>query len=364
MTLGRLTYANAGVDASGAERALDGLLESVRSTFSLRPGIGKPLLSMGFFANVLDLGQGIGLAISTDGVGTKALIAQQVGKYDTIGIDCVAMNVNDVLCVGAEPLAMTDYLAVEAPHADLFSELGKGLLRGAQMAEIVIPGGEVAQIREMIHGDRDGYGFDLVGTCVGVVPTDRLLIGADVQPGDVIVGVASAGIHSNGLTLARRALLGAGGLALDDHVAELGRTLGEELLEPTAIYVRYGKALLQSVLNVKAFTHVTSDGFLNLTRIANPAVGFVLDALPQPPPIFGLIQAAGDVADAEMFFVYNMGIGFCVVIPEADAEAACALAPEYGHRAQIIGRVVADPERAVQIPQRRLVGREGRFHQL
>lgn len=364
MTLGRLSYSTAGVDSSAAERALDGLLASVRHSFSFRPGMGKPLLPMGFFANVLDLGHGVGLAISTDGVGTKALIAQQVGKYDTIGIDCVAMNVNDVLCVGAEPIAMTDYLAVEAPHEDLFTELGKGLVQGAELAEISIPGGEVAQIREMIHGDRDGYGFDLVGTCVGVVPTERMLIGADVKPGDAIVGVASAGIHSNGLTLARRALLDAGGMSLTDHIDEVGRTLGEELLEPTAIYVRYGKALLASGLDVKALVHITSDGFLNLTRIANRSVGFVLDALPETPPIFQLIQAAGDVADAEMYFVYNMGVGLCVVVAEEDADAACALAAHHNHQARIIGRVVEDQDRVVRIPQRRLVGREGRFSQM
>ncbi|HLG50545.1 MAG TPA: AIR synthase related protein, partial [Chloroflexota bacterium] len=175
-------YRRAGVDAAAEERGLAGLLRSINQTFSLRPAIGRPILPIGYFANVLDLGNGLGLAISTDGVGTKLLVAQAVGRYDTVGIDCIAMNVNDLLCVGAEPIALVDYVAVQVLKPSVLAELGKGLYEGARQARVAIPGGEIAQVREMIRGESE-EGFDLVGTAVGIVPLDRVIIGQDLHPG-------------------------------------------------------------------------------------------------------------------------------------------------------------------------------------
>ncbi len=182
-----LTYADTGViDASQEGSAQGALLDRIVGTFSFRQGIGRPLLGLGYFANVLDLGNNLGLAISTDGVGTKILIAQMMDKYDTVGIDCVAMSVNDVVCVGAEPVALTDYIAVQVAEEDLLQQLAAGICEGARRADISIPGGEIAQVPEMMHGSRDRRGFDLVGTCVGVVPTDRILIGQDIEDGYVL----------------------------------------------------------------------------------------------------------------------------------------------------------------------------------
>jgi phosphoribosylformylglycinamidine cyclo-ligase len=355
-----ISYADAGVDSDRAESALAGLLTSVRPTFALRQGHGRPLLPIGAFANVLDLGDGKGLAISTDGVGTKALVAQMLGKYDTIGIDCVAMNANDIICVGAEPIAMTDYLAVAVPDAALFTEIGKGLLEGARQAEISIPGGEVAQIGEMIRGAEGGQAFDLVGTCVGTVPTDRILTGQDIRPGDVVLGLASSGVHSNGLSLAREAFFKRAGLKVTDMAPGLERTVGEELLEPTVIYVRFAMDALRSGIPVKAFVHVTSGGFLNLARVT-AAVGFDIEALPEAPLVFRLIQEMGNVSDAEMFHVFNMGIGLCVVAPPESASPLRALAEKHGRHATVLGHATADAERVVRVLPVGLEGRGSRF---
>jgi phosphoribosylformylglycinamidine cyclo-ligase len=351
-------YAGAGVDTGAATSALDGLLASIRRTFAAQPEIGRPLLPIGYFANVLDLGAGQGLAISTDGVGTKALVAQMLGKYDTIGIDCVAMNVNDVICVGAEPIAMTDYLAVEAPDAGMFAEIGKGLLAGALQAGVSIPGGELAQIREMIRGV-DGRGFDLVGTCVGLVPTDRIITGANLDDGDVLIGLASSGIHSNGLTLARHVLFDRAGLTVSGQVPELGRTLGEELLEPTIIYVRFAVEALNAGL-VKALIHITGDGLLNLTRVASD-VSFEIDAWPDVPAIFKLIQSAGAVPDEEMFRVFNMGVGLMAAVRPDGVEAVLRLAHQHGHTATMLGHVRGDAGRAVSLRPAGLLTRGSRL---
>jgi phosphoribosylformylglycinamidine cyclo-ligase len=299
----------------------------------------------------------------TDGVGTKLLVAEELGKFDTVGIDCVAMNANDIVCVGAEPIAMVDYIAVEVADAAMLGELGKGLYAGARAAGISIPGGEIAQVREMIRGVRAGQGVDLVGTCIGVVHPERVLIGRDVRPGDAVVGLASSGLHSNGFTLARHVLFRQAGLEISAPVAELGRSAGEELLEPTHIYVKEALAMLNAGLAVKAMIHVTGDGFLNLARVA-AEVGYVVDALPEAPPIFSLIQERGNLSAAEMFRVFNMGVGFCVVVDRRDADRAVAIATAHGRRAAVIGYAVSDRARRVWIPEKDIVGAGATFEPL
>jgi phosphoribosylformylglycinamidine cyclo-ligase len=354
-------YSRAGVDTEAEERGMATLLHHVNGTFGLRPGIGRPLLPIGYFANVLDLGRGQGLAISTDGVGTKLLVAQLLGRYDTVGIDCVAMNVNDVLCVGAEPISLVDYVAVQALKPELLGALAKGLAEGARQARVAIPGGEIAQVREMIKGEND-EGFDLVATCIGVVPTDRIIVGKGVAPGDVVVGLRSSGIHSNGLTLARRVLLQQAGLSLHDRPAPLERTVGEELLVPTRIYVAPVLAMLDQ-LQVKALSHITSDGLLNLLRIDSD-VSFDLDVLPEPPPIFRLIQRLGAIPDEEMYAVFNMGVGFCVVVPESETSRAIAIAAEHGIDAAVLGHAVAAPQRTVRLGPVELIGTGSAFRKV
>jgi phosphoribosylformylglycinamidine cyclo-ligase len=343
------------VDHDRQDRSMARLTRWIEATFAFRPE-REVRLPLGYFANVLDIGHGLGLAVSTDGVGTKAMIAQLLARYDTIGIDCVAMNANDVLCVGAEPIALLDYLALETVEPEMLEALARGLHDGAREAGVSIPGGEIAQIREMVRGPVEGRAFDLVGTCVGLVPLAGLLDGSRIAPGQTVLGLRSSGIHSNGLTLARRVLF-AEGWGPESRVAELGRSLGEELLEPTRIYVKPVLALLRERLGVTGLAHVTSTGFLNLTRHAAP-VGYELGDLPAPQAIFALIQQRGALSDAEMFFTFNMGVGFCVVVEAADAGRALAILAANGVEAQAIGETVADPEKRVRIPARRLQGRE------
>ena len=194
-------YEKSGVSSRGAEDALSGLLEHVLPTRKFSKHF--PLAAdIGYFANVIDIGNGQGIAFGTDGVGTKVIIAELMGRYDTIGIDCVAMNVNDLICVGAKPISMVDYIGCSFIDARIFSEIGKGLAEGARQGEISISGGEISQIKEIING------IDLIGACIGHVPIDKINTGKDIQPGNIIVGLASSGVHSNGLTLARKILLG------------------------------------------------------------------------------------------------------------------------------------------------------------
>lgn len=348
----RSAYSRTGVQTTEELAGFPRMLDVLRATFALRDAApGRPALDFGYYANVLDLGNNVGLAISTDGVGTKIMVAEAMGKYDTIGIDCVAMNVNDVICVGAEPIAMTDYVAVQEADPEMLSQLAVGLKRGAELARITIPGGEIAQVREMVNG------IDLVGTCVGLVPMDKILTGKDARPGDAIIGFASSGIHSNGLTLAREVLLGEHTSRLSEYVPELGRTLGEELLEPTRIYVDLAMRLLADV-DVRALAHLTGDGFLNLARIDAP-VGFRIEQLPEAPPVFAMIAAAGKLSAADMFLTYNMGVGFCAIVPRAGVERALAIAAEAGVPGWRIGACTDDPERLVDIVPARLRSRGG-----
>lgn len=354
-----LTYLNAGVK-NNDEFKLESMLDWINKTYDFRKDIGKAALPLGYFANVIDIGMGLGVAISTDGVGTKILVAEMLGKFDTIGIDCIAMNVNDVICVGAEPTTMVDYIAVEEARSEVLVEIAKGLYEGAKISQINIPAGEIAQIPEMIKGARKGHGLDLVGTCIGLVPLNKIIIGQNLKAGDVVIGLKSSGIHSNGLTLARKALLDIGGFKLNSYVEELGKTLGEELLEPTRIYVSEVMGLINSGINIKALVHITSDGFLNLTRVESK-VGYVIDELPGPNPIFKLIQEAGNIDDAEMFRVFNMGIGFCAVIDSSDADQAIRILREQNIEAMKIGYATDDARRRVHISPYKLMGEGSTF---
>jgi len=344
-------YRETGVDTAEADAGLRNIVARVQSTWPAR-GLGRVVLPIGYFANVIEM-DGVGIALCTDGVGTKTIVAQMLGKYDTIGIDCIAMNVNDMICVGARPLSMVDYIAVDHADAAMLDAIGAGLCEGARMAQISISGGETAQLKDIVTG------FDLVGMAVGRVDLDKVLYGQDVAAGDVVIGVRSNGIHSNGLSLARRALFGMHGYRADQHCDELGVTVGEELLRPTHIYVPEAMEIL-SVAGVKALINITSDGLLNLVRVAAP-VGFEIDSLFEPQPIFAMIQRLAGVEDSEMYEVFNMGIGFCYVVDPAAADAVLAILAKHGREAQRIGRAVADPEKRVYVRQRNLVGRHKSF---
>jgi phosphoribosylformylglycinamidine cyclo-ligase len=363
----RTTYADAGVDTARLEGGLGRLLARLAATADY-PRRGRPVLPNGFFANVLDLGNGQGLAFSTDGVGTKVLVAHALRRYDTIGIDLIAMNVNDILCVGAEPIALVDYIAIPGTDAELLEQFAIGLAEGARQARISIPGGEIAQVRDLLrpHPPDGREGFDVVAASVGVVALDRLIVGRDIQVGDVVLGFESNGIHSNGLTLARRVLAPDNSLdRLHDRPAELGgATIGEELLRPTRIYVREVMALLDAGVAVRALAHITGDGLLNLLRVDAPGIGFELDALPAPPALFERIAALGGIDGAEMYTTFNMGVGFCAVVSPGEVDRAIALVGDQGTRASVVGRAVADAERRMVLPGPGLVGTGKAFRRL
>jgi phosphoribosylformylglycinamidine cyclo-ligase len=326
---GNDAYAKAGVDQGAADSAVAGLVRALGAIELGRPSRQVPL--PGHYASVIRIDERLGIALSTDGVGTKLLVAEQLGRFDTVGIDCVAMNVNDVICVGAEPLAMLDYIAIERADPEVCAQIGVGLARGAELAGVEIPGGELAQLGDMVRG------FDIAGACFGTVALDGIVDGSAVQPGDPIVGLPSSGLHSNGYTLARAALEGIG-LGADPE-GRLGRPLGDVLLEPTEIYVKPVLELLRSEVEVRGLAHLTSGGLGNLNRLA-AEVGYEIDDPLPVPPIFELIQERGGISDEEMHDVFNMGCGFCCVVAAEHEAGAVELIRRHYPEARRIGRTV------------------------
>lgn len=305
-----LTYAQAGVDDKKTQRALKSIISLARATFKLREGkIGVPVKDIGHYAALIDF-ENFYLAMTTDGVGTKILVAEAVGKFDTIGIDMIAMNVNDLICVGAEPVALVDYLAVREPNDKIFEEIAKGLYEGAKQSGIAIVGGETAVMPDLING------FDLAGTAIGIVEKDKVITGEKIKPGDAVIGIESSGIHSNGLTLARKLLIPKYGLEYEFE----GKKLWEYLLEPTRIYVKPILELLEEV-EVHGIAHITGGGLLNLKRLSN--YGFSLK-MPPIGGIFKLIHESGVPLD-EMFRVFNMGVGMMVIVPPEEKEDALTI---------------------------------------
>jgi phosphoribosylformylglycinamidine cyclo-ligase len=339
-------YAASGVDTSAADRGVAALVGVLRAIDTGKPSRAVPL--PGHFAAVLKVAPNLGIAVGTDGVGSKLLIAEATGRLDTVGIDCVAMNVNDVVCVGAEPIALLDYLAVEQADPEAMRAIGEGLKRGAELAGVEIPGGEVAVLPEIIRGHPSPHGFDLTAACFGTVALDAIVSGADCAPGDALIGLPSSGLHSNGFSLARRAL---GSLPLDDRPGALGgATLADALLEPTVIYVRAVLELLRSGLPVHGLAHITGGGLLNLTRLSG-AIGFEVSEPLRVPAICDLVRELGDVSEAEMWEVFNMGCGFCAVVPEAAAAEAAALLAAHHPGTRRIG-TVTDRAGRVEVPPR------------
>src|SRR5919202_1560139 len=326
-------YAAAGVDTSRADSAVAALVGVLRSIDTGKPS--RAVLGSGHYANVLRIDDRTGIALSTDGVGSKIILAEELGRFDTVGIDCIAMNVNDVICVGAEPIAVLDYIAVEDADPEQLRQIAVGLKEGAEQAGVEIPGGELAQLPELIRGHPSPHGFDLVGACFGTVALDAIVTGAAIEPGDAVIGLPSSGVHSNGYTLARRALPDLG-----DNPGELGgRRVGDVLLEPTVIYVRAALDVLRSPdVEVRGLAHITSGGMLNLLRL-EADVGYRIDRPLPVPPIFDLVADAADVPPEEMYEVFNMGCGFCCVVPQSQADAAVELLSHRHRGAAVIGTV-------------------------
>jgi phosphoribosylformylglycinamidine cyclo-ligase len=312
------SYAGAGVSIDAGDRAVALMKAAVEAA-----GRAEVVGGIGGFAGLFDASKLASyrrplLATSTDGVGTKVVIAQRLGRYDTVGIDLVGMVVDDLVTCGAEPLFMTDYVVFGRLNPERAAAVVAGVAEGCVRAGCALIGGETAEHPGHLGPDD----FDLAGAATGVVEADRLLGPHRVRAGDAVIGLASSGLHANGYSLARR-VLDQTGLALDAEPPELGTSVGEELLTPTAIYARDCLALA-SGCDVHAFAHITGGGLAaNLARVLPPGTGAVLDrATWRPPPVFGLLAGRGGIEAAEMERVFNMGVGMAAVVAAGDADRA------------------------------------------
>lgn len=318
------TYARAGVDIDRKSQAISALVGRLRYR---RTGRGRMIELPGQFTGLMDMGDHI-LTLATDGVGTKLLVAEALAKWDTVGIDCMAMNVNDTICVGAEPIAFVDYIALDEPRPEVTEQIGIGLDRAAEMANVDLVGGEIAVLPEMVRG------LDLSGTALGLLDKERMVTGAEVQEGDAIIGLLSSGVHSNGMTLARK-VLAAANVSLHDEVDGLDRSVGMELLTPTEIYVRDVLRVVGSV-KVTGMVDVTGGGLKNFVRLRKGLEYRITDPI-EPQPIFKVLQRLGRITDQEMYRTFNMGMGFGIVLRPEGVEEALSLLKG---RAQLVGRVV------------------------
>ena len=365
------SYAQAGVDEEREQAAFARVMRPWLARTKVRSPLVTSItgLASGYFATLMHLPPGPPIALTTDGVGTKIMLAEEANRWEPIGVDCVANNVNDLICVGAVPLALLDYIATDRIDEAVLDEVARGLFLGAELAGIAIPGGEIAQIGEMLAKSASGGPMlDLVGTAIGALPPAmgtadgyrKALDGSAVGPGDVVIGLPSSGLHSNGYSLARHALFKTAGLTLDDHVPGSGRRLSDALLQPTRVYVNAAEALWAAGVAPHGMAHISGGGLLNIARLA-ANVSYELDAVPAAPDIFALIASAGDVDDATMYATLNMGIGFCVVVAAADQKAALDALKAAGEDAIRIGTVTERPGRTVAIPAAGLIGKGDAF---
>jgi phosphoribosylformylglycinamidine cyclo-ligase len=332
------SYEDAGVSITAGEQAVERIKSKVRSTF--RPEVIGDIGGFGgLFAFAQHRYTHPVLVSATDGVGTKALVAQAAGRFDTIGVDLVAMCVDDIVCQGAEPLFFLDYIAVGKLDPDHIEQLVEGVAHGCRQAGCALVGGEMAE-----HpGAMDPGEFDLVGFAVGVAERDRLITGAHIRPGDVVIGLPSPGLRSNGYSLARKVLLEAAGLPLDGPAwPGAAHRLVDELLLPSVVYAPAVAALLRLV-DVHGLAHITGGGLPgNLSRVLPEAVDAELDRRSwEVPRIFGEIQRRGEVSDDEMLKVFNLGIGMVAVVSSEDSHRSLDILRREGSRAVEIGHVVA-----------------------
>ncbi|CAI6079943.1 phosphoribosylformylglycinamidine cyclo-ligase [Cohnella sp. JJ-181] len=329
-------YKQAGVDIAAGNEAVERMKKHVKRT--MRPEV---LTGLGGFGGLFGLNKDKYeepvLVSGTDGVGTKLKLAFEMDKHDTIGIDAVAMCVNDVVVTGAEPLFFLDYLACGKLVPEKIEAIVKGVADGCEQAGCALIGGETAEMPGMYQ---DGE-YDIAGFTVGIVDKPKAIDGSAIAAGDAVIGLGSSGIHSNGFSLVRRLLLETKGYKFADKLPELeGKTLGDVLIEPTRIYVKSVLKLIESV-QVKGMAHITGGGFIeNIPRVLPEGVNVDIELGAWPvQPVFGLMQRDGAISDRDMYTTFNMGIGMVLVVPADQAEQAVALAGELGEKAYVIGRV-------------------------
>jgi phosphoribosylformylglycinamidine cyclo-ligase len=328
-------YKKAGVDIAAGNEAVERMKKHVKTTF--RPEV---LTELGGFGGLFGLNKDKYeepvLVSGTDGVGTKLKIAFAMDKHDTIGIDAVAMCVNDIIVQGAEPLFFLDYLACDKVIPEKIESIIKGISDGCVQAGCALIGGETAEMPGMYSEGE----YDIAGFTVGIVDKKKIIDGSTIRPGDVVIGLASSGVHSNGFSLVRKLLLEEKGYSLHDHIGKLGGKLGDVVLEPTKIYVKSVLAALQKV-DLKGLAHITGGGFIeNIPRMLPADVNVEIDYGSWPIlPIFELMQEAGSINNNDMFRTFNMGIGMVIVVPGEQAAEAAAIFKEQGEQVYTLGRV-------------------------
>lgn len=329
-------YKQAGVDIAAGNEAVERMKKHVKKTF--RPEVMAELGGFGgLFGLNKDKYEEPVLVSGTDGVGTKLMVAFAMDKHDTIGIDAVAMCVNDIIVQGAEPLFFLDYLACGKVEPAKIEAIVKGISDGCVQSGCALIGGETAEMPGMYQGDE----YDIAGFTVGIVDKKKMIDGSTIAPGDVVLGLASSGIHSNGFSLVRKLLLEKCGYSLNDTLPELGgKGLGEVILEPTRIYVKPVLELINRV-TVKGMAHITGGGFIeNIPRVLPEGVNVNVEYGSWPiQPIFKLMQEKGGITNRDMFTTFNMGVGMVVVVPAEQAEEALRIAAELGEEAYRIGTV-------------------------
>jgi phosphoribosylformylglycinamidine cyclo-ligase len=325
-----LTYKKAGVDITKIKKSQATIGKIIESTHKLQSK-AKVVHGFGHYAGITELPGKMMLAIHTDGVGTKVLIANKMKKYDTVGIDCIAMNVNDIICIGATPFSFVDYIAANKNDQKIFKKIVEGLVKGAKKAGVPIVGGETAIMPDLFAGN--GFSFDLAGMVVGLLSKKQIVLGKSIKKGDVIIGAKSSGLHSNGYTLARKALLSK--YSLKSKIKGIG-VLGNALLTPTEIYVKPVLEIIQKC-NVHGLAHITGGSFTKLLRLKK--IGYDLDSLPKPPIIMQLIEEQG-VKSLEMYKTFNMGIGFCVIAPKNEEKRINSIFKKFGIKSSRIGKII------------------------
>lgn len=333
MTSSGVTYKDSGVDIEAGYEVVRRIKEHTRSTFRK-----EVLTDIGSFGGFFALGKYKEpiLVSGTDGVGTKLKVAFLMDKHDTVGIDLVAYSVNDIICHGAEPLFFLDYLAVGKVEPEKIEKLVKGVSEGCKMAGCSLIGGETA---EMPGFYPDGE-YDMAGFAVGVVEKSKLINGRTANPGDAVVGIGSTGLQSNGYSLVRKVIFDLCKHQVTDYVEELGRSIGEELLEPTRVYARQIMALINE-FDVKGIANITGGGLPeNVARALNPGCRAVIQKGTWPIlPIFSYLQRRGNIAEAEMYKTFNMGIGMCVIVPESQVSSVIKHLEELGEQGYLIGHL-------------------------
>lgn len=327
------TYKKVGVNIPKI-RSLQRIIGKMISESYSFQKIGKITGGFGHYSGLITIGNNV-LALHTDGVGTKVLVAQQMKCFDTIGIDCIAMNVNDIICTGAQPFAFVDYIGLKKVNDELVKEVMKGLIAGAKAARIAIVGGETSIVPELLAGDA-GETFDLSGTAIGMTKNNNLILGNKIKIGDTILGVESSGLHSNGYTLARKVL---SKYSLSEIPEFITKTVGEELLTPTRIYVQPIMELLKNrKIPIHGLAHITGGSFTKLKRLNNK-VRYNLFDLSPPQGIFKQLQKDGIIDLKEMYKTFNMGIGLCIILPKANVDKTISIIEKYKMKVRQIGQV-------------------------